>query len=982
MRGMQIPPRRSRAPSVLALAAVLAVPGPQGISAAPSGDPPVRAARVLGRHVEAGYETLVLSVDAGACADPWNRGWHVRLDGAAGEPLPWSGLATQPYGDPGSPGSATVAASPVPARPTLTVVVRRTVPNADAAPKVHALLHLYAPAGCGSRAAPTGEHLRFTLPETGGLPDDPRAFSTYLVELGQKLRYGSPFGAFAQARLHALAEERFKATAPSPPPRPSRQELRKLGVVGFGRRDVGTATARAPAAPRRSPADLARLMATTADATLLQELLQQDRRLAAFTAGETAAVPIDKLAGPTLFARPWQDLAAGLSTPAPAEPLADALPADFYFAWFARLPHLYRLLDGLDDWLARAPALAGRAAPGTGLASSTPIDRALAVRYLTELGLPSTAGAAAAAISGEVAVLGSDPYLREGSDVTLIWRARTDARRSPPLPAAPDPERALAAALADLAASHGGVVAAESEEGGVAVHAVRSADGAIHRYRASAGGFELCSNSAGAVRRVLAAIAGREPRLGDQRAFRYLLARDAATPADLLFFAGDRFVARVVGPRWKVLEARRQLALGELQTPGLAALLFGWMNGRAPASADELVASGLLSRDELARVVTYGAGDTPVFSPGTAVWSSWGTPAALTPLIDFAPPAMVTATERDAYRIFVDGYERDWRANVGPFALRVAWRGGAAGPVDIDLRMAPFSRDDGSAWAMLAPIAGDARLASGRITAGARAAVGIGTAAEPRRWIRQLLAPASPGRPWSGDWLGDWAMAGVDESPAAPLTGLRLGGRAGLLDLAELLRPVPAGGGPRLDLPLYAGVAVRDEAAAELLLRNLRPSLGPVPIDSRPLGAHRGIAITRVERRLASAPGARLPLFPPIYYAVCRSTLTVALGEATLRHCIDDCLDGRLPRLEAKPKLKRGAAGSAPAPSKRRARSWWRTSTCHRAARCGRSRAGSSSSSPRPTTAPAPPRRSFVVRPASTPPARGRWRWLTWAARR
>jgi hypothetical protein len=56
-----------------------------------------------------------------------------------------------------------------------------------------------------------------------------------------------------------------------------------------------------------------------------------------------------------------------------------------------------------------------------------------------------------------------------------------------------------------------------------------------------------------------------------------------------------------------------------------------------------------------------------------------------------------------------------------------------------------------------------------------------------------------------------------------------------------------------------------------------------------------------------------VPLFPPIYYAVCRSTLTAALGEETLRHRIDDCLDGRLPRLEAKPKLKRGQAGNASA---------------------------------------------------------------------
>ncbi len=261
----------------------------------------MRAARVLGRHVEAGYETLVVSVDAGACADPWNRGWQVRLDGAAGEPQPWSGVATQVRPDP----------APATAR-SLTLVVRRVAAPPDApAKKDPALLHVYAPAGCGSSTeSATGQHLRFTLPETSGLPDDPQALSTYLIELGQKLRFGSPFGAFAQARVHALAEERFKATAPSPPARLSRQILRKLGVVGFGHRDVGTAPARpTPSAPRRTPADLARLMSTTADATSLQAMLQQDRRLAAFTADEAAPIPIDKLAGPTLVARPWRELA-------------------------------------------------------------------------------------------------------------------------------------------------------------------------------------------------------------------------------------------------------------------------------------------------------------------------------------------------------------------------------------------------------------------------------------------------------------------------------------------------------------------------------------------------------------------------------------------------------------------------------------------------------------------------------------------------
>ena len=122
----------------------------------------------------------------------------------------------------------------------------------------------------------------------------------------------------------------------------------------------------------------------------------------------------------------------------------------------------------------------------------------------------------------------------------------------------------------------------------------------VRRHRATVGGFDVVSNSLAAIKRVIDAVAGRAPRLADEPDFRYMLARDAATPADVLAFLSDRFVGEVIGPRQKVLEARRQIALAELSRPGFAALLYGWMYGRVPASADELVASGLLKRDELA----------------------------------------------------------------------------------------------------------------------------------------------------------------------------------------------------------------------------------------------------------------------------------------------------------------------------------------------------------------------------------------------
>src|SRR5436309_905458 len=126
MPGMDTSPRRSGAPVVALIAAalvpLLAVPA----FPAPADDSRVRPARVVSRYIEGGYETLVAAIDAGACTDRWNRGWQVRLDGAAGEPMPWSGVATQSQPD------ASLGA-------VLTLVIRRSA-SAAAAP---ALGHVY-----------------------------------------------------------------------------------------------------------------------------------------------------------------------------------------------------------------------------------------------------------------------------------------------------------------------------------------------------------------------------------------------------------------------------------------------------------------------------------------------------------------------------------------------------------------------------------------------------------------------------------------------------------------------------------------------------------------------------------------------------------------------------------------------------------------------------------------------------------------------
>jgi hypothetical protein len=622
--------------------------------------------------------------------------------------------------------------------------------------------------------------------------------------------------------------------------------------------------------PRRDASQLARLMDTTTGMTSLQETLQTDRALLA-AGDEPATVPLSDLKPPSFKPHAWAAMTAALARPVPPEPLAAASPAAFYFIRFRTITHFIRLREELDAGI--APALAGL---GDGA------DYDLAPRYEAELGLrqgPLTRLLGPAVID-DMAVVGSDPYLREGTDLSIVFRVR----------ARPAFEAALAGTLAAFGAAHGGLKSATVDHQGTPITVTRSSDGVVRRHRATIGGFDVVSNSMAATRRIIDAIAGREPRLADEPDFRYMLARDAATPADVLAYLGDRFVGEVIGPRQKVLEARRQIALAELSRPGYAALVHGWMYGRVPASADEVVASGLLKREELA----HAGGEHIDWQPGRAARSSWGAVGALTPLIDLPAPAKVTPAEKAAYDIFTAGYQSFWRTNIDPVAIRIALSPDGKAPLVSDVRVLPIIT--GTEYADMLRTVGHARVELGSGGGGGlRTAIAIG----PDAWIRRELASALREVPLVGslkvDWLGDWAMLGIDDTATpASREAIRKEVAAGAADRS--LRDL-------VELPVYAGIEVRNLTAAVAFLAGLRGVLeqaAPGAIQWAEAGRERDVPFVAVR---AGSAGEAETREVALYYSFCKSALVLSLSESALRHRIDDCLDGKQPQT-------RSAAGS------------------------------------------------------------------------
>ena len=635
---------------------------------------------------------------------------------------------------------------------------------------------------------------------------------------------------------------------------------------------------------RPARTDLTMLMDTTTGVLSMQEALQHDRGLRLARQAGERTVPIADVKAPPLDAHPFDKMQAALPNPngGTAEPLAAVVPADFWYARFDDIRLMLRLLDEADTWIT----------PVVQIMQQNPEDRGLADRYQRQLGLRRTGLAKlfGHTVVGHVAVVGSDPYLREGSDVTMIFQLKQ--------PEVFDAE--LAGHLEAYKAEVPGIEALPSEIFGVPV--IRNADptGAVRQYRARVGDVAFVSNSPGALKKILATAQGQGAKLGDEPDLKYMLARDPGAHQAFAFLS-DKFIGAVIGPQQKVQAARRQEALADLLTPGYAALLHGWLFGQAPASADDLVKAGLLAADEL----KHAGGEAIAFAPGQPARSSWGSASALTPLIDLPAIDKVSEAEKTAYENFSLGYQNYWKQFIDPVAIRLDVKDDSAGALaDVDVRVLPLiSSTD---YSEIEEVVGKTRVKVAPQGRGLLAVWAVGQDSKLRREMDQMMGALTGKRDVGLGWLGDWVLVGLDDRTAT------LDLLAKFDDKAQL---PPAKTAERefedIDLwkkvgkfPLYAAAEVKNPTTLVATLTALKStvdSVAPGMVEWGEVARHRELPIVRI----GVSPSA--PLLPrkdiadafALHYAQTGSAIAIAFDRPTLTRVIDRMLDDQLPKAGA-----------------------------------------------------------------------------------
>ena len=406
-------------------------------------------------------------------------------------------------------------------------------------------------------------------------------------------------------------------------------------------------------------------------ALAVQESLQLDSMRN--PAGDPGAVPgpeanstveIATLVGPTVRSHPWAAMLGG-RRPA-VSPLSLMVPDDFYLVEFHSVNSLLTALENGDLWSRQVFLQSARDATGQDIAGRIKAQLAIETSKL----LRPIYGQ----VVEQVAIAGSDLYVREGSDVTLLFRLKN-----------PKLFRVrMDGSLHNAAESRAGATRSSGEVLGVKFEHVTTPDRAVHVFSAYPDpDLHVRSNSKVALGRILAAIKGKDAggravrRLGETDEFAYIrgLMPWSREKEDGFIYLSDPFIRRLVGPQVKLTELHRMRCYNHLRMIGHAAMLYRTEHGAPPptlgALAEARCAPGMFGEGALACPDhgTYRLGA----DGASGACSHHGHARALTPCCEI-PLSVVTRAEAKEYETFLTEYSSYWRTFFDPIALQLRLR--------------------------------------------------------------------------------------------------------------------------------------------------------------------------------------------------------------------------------------------------------------------------------------------------------------------
>ncbi len=369
----------------------------------------------------------------------------------------------------------------------------------------------------------------------------------------------------------------------------------------------------------------------------LSENLQLDRALAPTEVAEET-VPLQSLKGVDIKAMDWKSRMP--ATPPVLDPLAVLIPADNYAAFFPSFNAMESLMD-------EAHQSVGEALRGFESRSEMADSRS---RYQSQLCLPLSelAKAVGPYLITELALTGSDPFFRTGTDLALLMSSKT-----------PEVLAAAVRARQDICKNAAqNAISSDGKLNGLPFHAVTTDDRSISSYAATINGTVVVTNSRLELERIAeiaASGASSLQTLDEYRFFRSRYKRGDEDEAALIVLP-DAAIRKWVGPQWRIAESRRTRAaafLADLQM----------------AHAGEILGSSAGEKRVSGADIPSGLGAVTIGQAGVRS-AVYGTTGFLTPISELTV-SNVSVKEKEAYERFRQTYSMYWKTFFDPIAIRI-----------------------------------------------------------------------------------------------------------------------------------------------------------------------------------------------------------------------------------------------------------------------------------------------------------------------
>ncbi|MDR1840742.1 MAG: hypothetical protein LBQ86_02330 [Holophagales bacterium] len=350
------------------------------------------------------------------------------------------------------------------------------------------------------------------------------------------------------------------------------------------------------------------------------------------------------------------------------EPIAMRVPKECFYIRFGSFPDFLETKDFIDRWgvLFRS-LLSSRSADFEMIQK---VERQLALK---ESFLSKYFGGT---VIKDVAVIGADPFIREGATMGVLFHARQSGLL----------KGHLESLRKDVMKSDSDINETTVEIAGRRVSLASTPGNTVRSFYVQDGDFHLVTNSRWIVEKFLETNSRSKNALGGLKEFRYARSKLSASEKGVFVYLSDPFFRNLVGPKYRVEMARRANSIIETQMLALVRMV-AEQEGVAYSDIDSLIKSGLLPDGFGLRPDSSGL----IMQNKLIMDSLRGSVGSLLPIADVVIEG-ATKEEVHAYEAFSDAYEGLW-TNMDPvYGNLKTTKDNDGERLELTLNISPYAR--------------------------------------------------------------------------------------------------------------------------------------------------------------------------------------------------------------------------------------------------------------------------------------------------